>query len=75
MKDKLKLLSYLSTATGVLGSMMVSVGIFEGYYLFVVSALTGAAVLKKIKQYPLMWLNICYFAVNVVGIIYHIILR
>ena len=75
MKDKLKLLSYLSTVTGMFGSLMVSLGVFEGYYLFVVSALAGAAVLKKIKQYPLMYLNIYYFGVNVVGILYHIILR
>lgn len=75
MKDKLKYLSWLSTVTGMLGSLMVSCAIFEGYYLFVVSALSGALVLKKIKQYPLMYLNFYYLLININGIVQLIFLR
>ena len=73
--NKLKIVSWFSTVTGMLGSLLVSFGHFEGFYLFIASSLSGALLLKHIKQYPLMYLNIYYFFVNLNGIFQLVLFR
>lgn len=59
----------------VIGSLLIALNInYElcGYFFFTISALTGAYLLNKSDvNRTMLWTNIYFFCVNILGIIRH----
>jgi len=61
-------IEWLATAFSITGALLVSLKIFQGYYIWVVANILWMSFAYKHKHYGLLTLSVCYFIISCIGI-------
>lgn len=67
LKDHI--LEWSAMFLSVLGALLISVKILQGYYVWLIANVLWMFFAKKHKHYGLLTMAISYFIINVIGII------
>lgn len=58
-----------ATFLSLFGALLISLKFYQGYYVWILGNVLWTSFSLKHKHYGLLFLSVCYFVINIVGII------